>query len=622
MYLILRVLFSALVIIIQLVNVRPYYIRDSNNVLPEPTQCTINDTRNTTGVCKQITACPAVIGLLRAGVAPTACASKKAVVCCPSNRRISAEKCTEYMNVLKKPLKAKGALVYNETPKRRRREDETSLKCEAFFSAFISGGRSAREREYPYQVALGYGNSSNPDWRCGGTLISENAVLTAAHCILTAYGSPKIVLLGDRKLSVRQDPTRIEKKVLEMYVHPEYKSPLQYNDIAIIKLESEVPISRAVLPACLPDPVDRLDRTLSVEVSGWGQTGAFDGPSDVLQSTFLKKMDTYDCSSYFDSDGTNKRRLPNGIQRSQFCAGDKEGLRDTCKGDSGGPATVTKNGENCIHYVVGITSFGSNFCGYQQPGVYTNTLSYLDWIENMVWHNITGEQGRSNLYTRIGVGDSLILSPSRPKVKLENKDQHETKSDTEVNVKGHDEGSFNKANEIVPVTTTPSTTSSVPVTTTPSTTSSVPVTTTPSTTSSVPVTTTPSTTSSVPVTATPSTTSSVLVTTTPSTTTSVLVTTTPSTTSSAPVMTTPSTTSSILTPPPMTTVELTAPPNTTFKLTSTSPPSTTLRDTISSTLQPSTTTTQIDNIIAPLSKLSFNLDGINISNIFNMVNEI
>ncbi|ODM90663.1 Serine protease snake [Orchesella cincta] len=324
-------------------------------------------------------------------------------------------KCIEYTNILRQPIKAKGALEFNEKPSRRRVDEGTALRCESFFEIFISGGRNAREREYPYQVALGYGNASRPDWRCGGTLISENKILTAAHCILTAYGTPKIVLLGDRRLSTRQDATRIERKVLEIYVHPEYKAPLQYNDIAIIKLESDVPFSRSVLPACLPDPADRLDRTLSVEVSGWGQTGAFDGPSDKLQSTFLKKIDTHDCASYFDSDGTNKQRLPNGILRSQWCAGDKTGLRDTCKGDSGGPATVTKHDENCVHYVVGITSFGSNYCGYQQPGVYTNTLSYLDWIENVVWYN-NGEQGRSNLYTRIGVGDTLVLSPSRTKV--------------------------------------------------------------------------------------------------------------------------------------------------------------------------------------------------------------
>jgi len=60
-----------------------------------------------------------------------------------------------------------------------------------------------------------------------------------------------------------------------MFVHPKFKPPLQYNDIAVIKLETNITISRAVLPACLPDPQDRLDRTLSVEVSGWGQTGAF-----------------------------------------------------------------------------------------------------------------------------------------------------------------------------------------------------------------------------------------------------------------------------------------------------------------------------------------------------------
>lgn len=57
-----------------------------------------------------------------------------------------------------------------------------------------------------------------------------------------------------------------------------------------------------------------------------------------------------------------------------------------CKG---GPVVIEDEQYPCIHYLIGITSFGSKFCGYQQPGVYTNLLSYLDWIEEIVWGNST-----------------------------------------------------------------------------------------------------------------------------------------------------------------------------------------------------------------------------------------
>lgn len=88
-------------------------------------------------------------------------------------------------------------------------------------------------------------------------------------------GPPKFILLGDRKLSYRRDSSRLVVNVSEIYVHPKYEPPLQYNDIAILKLATSVKISRAVLPACIPNPHDRLDRAIGVEATGWGQTGAF-----------------------------------------------------------------------------------------------------------------------------------------------------------------------------------------------------------------------------------------------------------------------------------------------------------------------------------------------------------
>lgn len=78
----------------------------------------------------------------------------------------------------------------------------------------------------------------------------------------------------------------------------------------------------------------------------------------------------------------------------------------------GGPVTVSKEDDACIHYLVGITSFGSNLCGFQQPGVYSNVLSYIDWIEDIVWSNLTTED-KSKLYARVTPYDNgLIFNPS------------------------------------------------------------------------------------------------------------------------------------------------------------------------------------------------------------------
>lgn len=104
------------------------------------------------------------------------------------------------------------------------------------------------------------------------------------------------------------------------------------------------------------------------------------------------------CNQYFED-----TKLDRGIIESQLCAGVLSGGKDTCNGDSGkkrrfvrifidnfsilgGPIQVTTADNACLYHIIGITSFGSPFCGQRNsPGVYTRTSSYLDWIEEKVW---------------------------------------------------------------------------------------------------------------------------------------------------------------------------------------------------------------------------------------------
>jgi len=110
--------------------------------------------------------------------------------------------------------------------------------------------------------------------------------------------------------------------------------------------------------------------------------------SNILKYVGLTRYAQEECVDSFRR-GNNEVQLPRGIVRSQFCAGEKAGEKDTCKGDSGGGMFVKKTfnsdvGEE-VTFVVGITSFGSKYCGLGEPGVYTNVQSYLEWIESTVW---------------------------------------------------------------------------------------------------------------------------------------------------------------------------------------------------------------------------------------------
>lgn len=86
-------------------------------------------------------------------------------------------------------------------------------------------------------------------------------------------GRPKKVLLGDITLDDGTTGSRVILNISEYIKHPEYKPPLSYNDIALLKLDRKVNITRSVLPACLPEPEKRFDRKANVSTAGWGKLG-------------------------------------------------------------------------------------------------------------------------------------------------------------------------------------------------------------------------------------------------------------------------------------------------------------------------------------------------------------
>ena len=124
-------------------------------------------------------------------------------------------------------------------------------------------------------------------------------MLTAAHCVTSASGyfkiqyynycykqkitvslknaffvrKPESVLVGDIRLEPENGTpsnNRMNHMIEKIYIHPEYKPPLKYNDIALIKLRTNVKLSKSTRPACLPQAEDRIDRLLHVKAAGWG----------------------------------------------------------------------------------------------------------------------------------------------------------------------------------------------------------------------------------------------------------------------------------------------------------------------------------------------------------------
>ncbi|CAK1587425.1 unnamed protein product [Parnassius mnemosyne] len=289
----------------------------------------------------------------------------------PKTGRKAWDKCIEYQEKLIYPCVRSAAFTDDMVRARR---------CYHSMDELIVGGLGAAKREFPHMVLLGLGsNPQTASWACGGTLISERFILTAAHCTMANRAYVSFALLGILNRSERINTSNLYR-IKRIIKHPRYKSPSKYNDIALLETETEIKLSEDAVPACLP--VDTTAPDEKAIATGWGATGYKGLNSDSLQKVILEKFPEYECKSKYPA----TRHLENGFDpNTQLCYGDRYESKDSCQGDSGGPLQLKNNKINCMYTVIGVTSFG-NKCGIVgEPGVYTKVSAYVPWIESIVW---------------------------------------------------------------------------------------------------------------------------------------------------------------------------------------------------------------------------------------------
>uniref|UniRef100_A0A8C4XP35 Coagulation factor XI n=1 Tax=Falco tinnunculus TaxID=100819 RepID=A0A8C4XP35_FALTI len=231
----------------------------------------------------------------------------------------------------------------------------------------IVGGTDSSPGEWPWQVSL---HVKLPRQRhlCGGSIISNQWVLTAAHCVMSLE-NPNIwrVYAGILKQSEINEDTSFFK-VEEIIVHPQYKYAQTGYDIALMKLDKPMNFTDLQLPICLPSKEDANILYTDCWVIGWGYRKEKGRVEDILQKATVPLMSREECQARY-----RKHRIGDKV----ICAGYDEGGRDACKGDSGGPLSCRHEE---VWYLVGITSWGEGCARPRQPGVYTKVAEYSDWI--------------------------------------------------------------------------------------------------------------------------------------------------------------------------------------------------------------------------------------------------
>ncbi|XP_017874639.1 PREDICTED: serine protease easter [Drosophila arizonae] len=266
--------------------------------------------------------------------------------------------------------------------------------CGDNFADRVVGGINTAINEFTWLALIEYTKPNNDiGHHCGGSLINNRYVLTAAHCVSAIPSDWRLtgVRLGDWDTTSNPDcitgrngktdcnDPYVDVGVSERIPHPQYPGNTrdQFHDIALLRLSREVAFTNFISPVCLPIlPQQRNTIFLGRKmfVAGWGRTET-NNTSNIKLKAELQPVPTEDCNRRYQS----QRRT---LTSNQMCAGGVEGI-DSCRGDSGGPLVMEESNNGYSNfYLTGVVSYGPTPCGLAGwPGVYTLVSAYIDWIE-------------------------------------------------------------------------------------------------------------------------------------------------------------------------------------------------------------------------------------------------
>ncbi|XP_025305620.2 enteropeptidase [Canis lupus dingo] len=238
------------------------------------------------------------------------------------------------------------------------------------FSPKIIGGNDAKEGAWPWVVSLYY----NGHLLCGASLISNNWLVSAAHCVYGRNLEPSKwkAILGLHMRSNMTSPQVVTRLIDQIVINPHYNKRTKDSDIAVMHLDFKVNYTDYIQPICLPEENQVFPPGSLCSIAGWGRV-IYQGPTaNILQEANVPLLSNEKC----------QQQMPEyNITENMVCAGYEEGGIDSCQGDSGGPLMCQENNR---WFLAGVTSFGYQCALPNRPGVYARVRRFTEWIQSFL----------------------------------------------------------------------------------------------------------------------------------------------------------------------------------------------------------------------------------------------